>query len=255
MSGAKEIEAASSTLEQEDSSPPPYSPGTDIPQDHTPDSRQNFDTIHDHIAAAKHSYEFQSEGDSLVIRKLMIGREALLGTRADRDAAANTTEVFLLKDDRPVAQARVGHGHKDFEIYAGRQVNPSEPEWIPVRCKSDGMLKPHSYHFHAGSKRLAWSQRNAFAIGSSKNDWKLEDESDIGRPASQHRFHGTAKKMVAGGMEIAAHHSKAKSSSAMNKTVASEGRVEWKDDFGDDLEMLALVTLIVILQRSGKNGK
>jgi hypothetical protein len=130
------------------------------------------------------------------------------------------------------------------------------------------MLKGDSYHFVAGdSRKLVWRPAHEHALGPSKSDWKLEDESNVGKPASAHRS-GWARRLpnggenflvVASGTEIARYHHERSRSPSVSVSRSKDrlgpqvqGRIDWNDEHGEDVEIASLVVLIAILERGAK---
>lgn len=246
--------------------PPPYSPPPDASASHEhehghkADSSRTFDSIQNHIAASRHSYELREDNGSVIISR---GTSSNGQFRIDFSGTTDDSDIITYKLDgrasHVVARAKLTQRRGDFEIYVGHHTTPKESDWATVQCVAGGLLKPDSYRFRARSRPLLWKRSHDFAVGSHKFDYKLEDESNVGKRASIHRSPAasmqpsgppgsTGGKVITGGDEIA-HYLQHATESVANL----QGRVEWSDEFGEEVEISALMTLVVVLERTRKH--
>ena len=255
--------------------PPPYSPGSyvepetrrGLPQtDHCSHSDHTFDFIRERIASERHSYNIRRNGDSIniSIREL---NDALFHVKVSE--ALNDTDLIMFQGeqgtDDTVAKARLPtHSRDHFEIYIGSQRSPRETDWTAVQCVKEGMLKSQSYHFQAGQRPMAWKRTHDTALGVSRiphtgESYKLIDESDVGKRAPAHTHYSNAwggMRVIAGGDVMAVYLAQAGQQNRRNVELQHGcGRIDWKEEFGEEVEIGALITLMAVLERNRRHSQ
>jgi hypothetical protein len=254
---------AMNTMEQEEP-PPPYSPGPDpdvsffcgqeahqsIQQRHDPDANHTFDCIEKHIANARHSDEICRYGSNRFSVKRSSSAPGASAELLEGDiiGISGQSHISLYAHSRRVATLRF---RSDYgELHFGPAYNPAAEQWTPIELTRGHLLHPTSYEFRGGTKRLAWKHHHGPHVFGGAGNWVLEDLAAVGSAAPRHREHQSIPKVIVGGHSIAAFHQRPGSWVHGRSPEYTVGEVRWKDEHGDEVEYLALLTLVFILQQS-----
>lgn len=247
-----------------DEPPPPYSPGpgrdafsqsSDLPshQTHNADANHTFACIETNIASARHAHSIHRHGSNrFTIERSASARSDLGSPLEGQTININSTTYYtsIYSNKKRLATAKFLEGRPDFiETYIGPAYNSSTDGWRSIKFTRGNLLHPTSYEFEAGSRHLAWKHHHGPHLLGSTGNWTLEDVSAIGLIAPSHREHQSRKKIITGGQSMATYRANPGSWVPGHSLEYTVGEVRWKDEHGEEVEIMALLLLVVILQQ------
>ena len=252
---------------QEDEPPPPYSPGADpnfsflcdeapyqpLQQRHDADAKHTFDYIENHIANARHSDDICRYGSNRfsISRTFSVPEASPRLIEGDITSISGQSHITIYTHSRRVATLRFPDNRSDDgELHYGSACNPPAEQWTSIKVTRGHLLHPTSYEFKVGNKRLAWKHHHGPHVFGGAENWVLEDLAAVGSTAPRHREHQSIPRVIVGGQSIAGFRQRPASWVHGGSTEYAVGMVSWKDQHGDEIESLALLTLVFILQQT-----